>query len=259
MLRKVLCVSLLSISLTAFAQVSAPPTANLSAPSVVLLPGGYGAPAGGVLLNTPSASFAPPPNTAGISNSGRAGISESAPSNGVQAGVPVGSYVYVPYYAYPAVGSPATGATEQPSERANNELLPSYATNNVGTPVNGNGPSLAEFAARFQRHPAPQMAKTITNADIPRENAGRLTPILVAEGKLPADAQGSPTLMASNSAPPLRNVQPATTARGESATQTQSQPENSSSQLPASATILPLLGMLGLASSGLGMLLRKRR
>src|SRR5215469_12887277 len=112
MLPKVLCVSLLSISLAAFAQVSAPPTSDLNAPAT-LLPGGYGTPVGGVLLHTPDASFAPPPTTAGISNTGRAGISNSAPSNGAEAGVPAGTYQYIPYYAYPAIVNPATGATEQ--------------------------------------------------------------------------------------------------------------------------------------------------
>lgn len=257
MVRKVLWVSLLSISLAAFAQVSAPPTSNNTyVPTIAALPGGYGAANGGVLLSTPGASFAPPPNTAGISNDGRAGISNSAPlTSGSQPGVPAGSYVYTPWAIYNAPSAP-----EQPPSYS--DVLPSFYSNNVGTPVNGRGPSLAEYAARFQRGHAPTRARTYTNADVPRENAGLLTPVLVAEGRLPADAQNSPTLMASASAPPLptRSARPAPGASTESASATQpSQPANSRGELPASATILPLLGMLGLASGGLGMILRRKR
>lgn len=276
MSRRLLPVVILSFSLAAFAQVSAPPTQNnATVPVVTNLPGGYGGtvwtgpgPAAGVLLNTPTASFPPPPPTAGISDAGRAGISDNAPSNGgLQTTPPAGLYVYAPYaplYESPAVTSPL--GTESPAEESRNDLLPSYYAASADVPP-PTGPSLAEIAARCGHTGAlaAQGVRTYTNADVPRENAGLLTKILVAEGKLPASAQDSNTLMASAGSPqpPLRPTPSATQAQGSesnAASQTeQPQPENRSRELPASATILPLLGLIGLTSTGLGLWYRRSR
>src|SRR5579864_589071 len=275
MLRTALWVSLLSISLAAFSQVSAPPSQdNTTVPVSAPLPGGYGGTVwtgpgqvSGVLLTTPSATFAPTPTTAGISDAGRAGISDSTPVNtGIQVGPPAAAYVYMPYPSPEVVENSAlaNGAGGQPSGPSKNDLLPSYFVNNVGTPV-ATGPSLAEIAARYGRHEAPsgqgqQNVKTYTNSDIPRENAGLLTKIWVAEGKLPSAAQASPTLMASaSSEPPLPAAQAQSSASTGTSQGEQAQPEKHNGELPASATILPLLSLLGLASGGLGLLLKRRR
>lgn len=258
MYSKVLLVVLLSLSLAAFAQVSAPPMSNnASSLAITSLPAGYGSSgqAGGVVLSTPNASFSPTPTTAGISNEGRAGISNSGAFNSGVQPVPPGSYVYMPSSETPA----ETPATEAPTPASGNNLLPSYFVNNVGTPANASGPSLAEIAARYGRGRGTAVgknARTYTNADVPHENAGLLTPVLLAEGRLPPDAQQPGTLMASaspaqqpSSAPPAAQPQ----------TQAATQPANPHGELPASASPLPLLGLLGLASGGLGLWFRRRR
>ena len=269
MFRKVLLVLLLSVSLTAFCQVSAP-TNQDNAPAITPLPAGYGGTvwtgpgaAGGVLLTTPSVSLPTPAPTAGISMEGRAGISNNPSNNLVPATAPPGTYVYSPYSTSAPENVPSgEGESAQPSEVALSSLLPSYATNNVGTPVNGGSLSLAEFAARYGRRGilsagGKQNIRTFTNADVPHENAGTITPILVAEGKLPATAQGSPQLMASASpGPRLHDAQAATSGQSQSASSADGNPH---SALPASASPLPLLGLLGLFSGGLGLVLRRKR
>ena len=279
MSRRVLLVVLLSISLTAFCQVSVPQNQdNANQPAITPLPAGYGGTvwtgpgaAGGVLLTTPSANFPTPAPTAGISMEGRAGISNNAPNNtGVSVTAPAATYVYAPYSTPAAENAPGAGTeteTGQPSEVSLSSLLPSYATNNVGTPVNGNGPSLAEIAARYGRRGiltagGKQNIRTFTNADVPQQNAGLLTPILVAEGKLPVNALGSPQLMASAAPGPRVNGAPA--GSGSQSSNANSAPGqggtgNQHSDLPASASPLPLLGLLGLFSGGLGLVLRRRR
>lgn len=278
MSRKVLLALALSISITAFCQVSNPQSQdNTNVPVVTPLPAGYGGTvwtgpgaSGGVLLTTPTAGFPTPSPSAGISMEGRAGISNAAANNtGVSVTAPPATYVYAPYSPAAAENAPSVGAeteTEQPSEVSLSSLLPSYATNNVGTPVNGNGPSLAEIAARYGRRGiltagGSQNIRTFTNADVPQQNAGLLTPILVAEGKLPANAQGSPQLMASAAPGPRMNDSQAASGNqssGAGSAPSQGGPGNQHSELPASASPLPLLGLLGLFSGGLGLVLRRR-
>ncbi|HEY6347800.1 MAG TPA: hypothetical protein VI636_00170 [Candidatus Angelobacter sp.] len=268
MLRKILWVSTFLISLAAFSQVSAPPNQY----SAKALPAGYGGTVwtgsglvGGVLLTTPSSSFPAIANTAGISDGGRAGISNSVPFNsGMPTTAPAGTYVYLPYTTPLGENSGASNA-EGASERPTNDLLPSYFTNNVGTPI-ATGPSLAEIAARYgggrgvPARQGRQNVRTYTNADVPHENAGMLTKIWVAEGKLPAAAQDSPTLMASAVAPesPAPTSRPATQPQTQSSSSAPGSGQGQAQKLPTSSTFLPLLGLLGLASGGLGLLLRRR-
>lgn len=273
MFRKVLLVLLLSISLAAFCQVSASSNQeNLNTPAITPLPAGYGGTvwtgpgaAGGVLLTTPSVSLPTPAPTAGISMEGRAGISNNPSNNLVPATAPPGTYVYLPYSTSGPENVPSSESeSAQPSEVALSSLLPSYATNNVGTPVNGNSLSLAEFAARYGRRGilaagGQQNIRTFTNADVPHENAGTITPILVAEGKLPANAQGSPQLMASASPGPRLNDAQSGTSGQAQATTSANLDGNPHRALPASASPLPLLGLLGLFSGGLGLVLRRKR
>lgn len=197
---------------------------------------------------------------------GRAGISNNpSNNNAVAATAPPGTYVYLPYSTSAPEDVPSSeGESAQPSEVALSSLLPSYAINNVGTPVNGGGPSLAEIAARYGRRGilaagGKQNIRTFTNADVPRENAGTITPILVAEGKLPANGQGSPQLMAlAAPGPRLNDAQGATSGQTQSPSSA-NQDGNPHSALPASASPLPLLGLLGLFSGGLGLVLRRKR
>ena len=257
---RLLLVLVLAISLTAFAQVSAPPPQYASTPAAptVVAPStngvltGYG-PAGGVLLTTPEATFDSPQPTAGISLAGRAGISNSTPIN-----TAVQSTLNSPTMVY--VNLPATGETVSPEVTVNsatsavssssNDLLPSYFSDKIGPAPNPSGLSLAEIAARYRARQGTQTVRTYTNSDVPTENAGMLTNILLAENRLPARARGS-----SATQPSAPAVQPQS-AGTETTAQAQPQSEN---KLPTSASILPLLGFLGLASGGLGVLLRRYR
>ena len=257
---RLLLVLVLAISLTAFAQVSAPPPQYASTPAAptVVAPStngvltGYG-PAGGVLLTTPEATFDSPQPTAGISLAGRAGISNSTPIN-----TAVQSTQNSPTMVY--VNLPATGETVSPEVTVNpatsavssssNDLLPSYFSDNIGAAPNPSGLSLAEIAARYRARQGTQTVRTYTNSDVPTENAGMLTNILLAENRLPAGARGS-----SATQPSAPAVQPQSTG---TETTAQAQPQNEN-KLPTSASILPLLGFLGLASGGLGVLLRRYR
>jgi len=249
---RLLLVLILAISLTAFAQVSAPPRQDSSTPATVVPPTsngvvltGYG-PAGGVLLTTPEATFDSPLPTAGISLAGRAGISDTTPINtGVQSTLNSSTMVYVNMPATTAIETvnPATSAVSS----STNDLLPSYFSNNIGGEPNLNGLSLAEIAARYRSRQGTQTARTYTNADVPNENAGTLTNILLAENRLPARLR---TAAAPSAVTQAQSAGTDTTA--------QAQPRNEN-KLPTSASILPLLGFLGLASGGLGVLLRRYR
>jgi len=168
---RLLLVLVLAISLTAFAQVSAPPPQYASTPAAptVVAPStngvltGYG-PTGGVLLTTPEATFDSPQPTAGISLAGRAGISNSTPIN-----TAVQSTQNSPTMVY--VNLPATGETVSPEVTVNpatsavssssNDLLPSYFSDNIGAAPNPSGLSLAEIAARYRARQAHKPSEPI--------------------------------------------------------------------------------------------------
>jgi len=206
-------------------------------------------PTGGVLLTTPEATFDSPQPTAGISLAGRTGISDAVPINtGVQSTMNNSTMVYVNMPATSVENvNPATEAVS-----SSNDLLPSYFSSSIGGAANPGGRSLAEIADMYKARQGTQTVRTYTNSDVPRENAGMLTNILLAENRLPAMPQKSATPSAPSSA---------TQAQPSAGTETsaQAQPQNSDNRLPTSASILPLLGFLGLASSGLGLILRRNR
>lgn len=246
--------------------------------------GGVGA-EGGVLLATPTAGFASPQPTAGISNAGQAGISNNTM---VAAGVEQPANASTMFYnnlpgAY-GTTSPAVEAVSAPNAEGGpvNDLGASFYSENLGT-LPASGPSVAEVAARYRAQQAQQNIRTYTNADVPHENAGRLgntflaanTPPPIPESSAyqntPAPSSTSQQSQpAANSQPPAQ-PQPAT---GEQETQSQtagsatapqiSQPQStnqesaSSSSLPATSTFLPLLGLLGLVSGGIGIWYRRR-
>lgn len=251
MVRKLLLVGTLAFSVTLFAQTSATSTDNTAPPGT----GGSAwtgvGPAAGVVLATPTAAFESPQSTAGISLAGRAGISNSNPANvGIQSTLGTSSLVYISPpagYMMPTMENenPATSAVS--TERANNDLLP--ATSFVGggnTVTRGSGLSLAEIAERYKVQESKLALKTVTNADVPRENAGLLGPTYLAENRPPAI--------------PQQQTAPATS---QSTEQTPAQTASSDQQegnqtLPTSASPLPLLGLLGVVSGGVGLWFRRK-
>ena len=270
MLRKLLLVSFLCISLTALAQYSTP-----------VVP---------VVAATPGITYASPQPTAGISNAGRAGISDTAPATLI---TPLNSstVVYVSdTAANPAVAAaPASAsvapATESTAAPANIDYGGSFYSDTLAASPN-NGPSLGEIAVNYRTHKGSQTARTYTNADIQKLGGNRISLGNGGNG-LSSNRQISlPGLMAQNSQPPTiaaaqNTAPPATADQGSTAPATgnnaqaapastpttpeinrqQAQPENQNEngRLPASAGLLPLLGLLGLASAGIGLLVRRWR
>lgn len=276
MARKFLLILFLSVSLTAICQTDAtsnPATQSPAVPAVVSPSVGGSVwtgigPAGGVLLSTPSAAFDTPQPTAGISVAGRAGISNSTPINtGLQNTLSPSSMVYVYPTAMTApVASPVTEnpATEAVSTERATDFGPSSFVASIGAPPAA-GLSLAEVAAMYKARKGTQALRTYTNADVPRENAGLLTNISMASNMPPAPPQSSKPQP--SSAPAATSQSQPTSQQPETSTQSaagnnpqpaQNQSEEENKGLPASSTVLPLLGLLGVASAGIGLWYRRR-
>ncbi len=260
--------------------------------------------------STPSVTYAAPAPTAGISDAGRAGISNTAPTPEV---LPPSTGTVV-YYGQPGVETivtsptapgfvaPVTGVTENPApietvpaeapaegnpgQSAQTNAPDQNAKNGVGpmqylnAPSNASVTSLGEISARFKTDKSVHNARLLTNEDALRLRqtnsdvtvAGNLQPVNpnaaapVDNGQTqPAPA---PTQSAQNNASPDNNQQqaPANNAQNSAGATTpeinQNQQNNDSSgsgSLPATATFLPLFGVLGLASGGVGLWFRKFR
>ena len=280
MSRKLLLVSVLLVSLTAFGQTGASPdqdNANANQqpnqPAQGTVPPGTGGtawtgigPTGGVLLSTPSATFSSPQPAAGISLAGRAGISNSTPANtGLESTTTASTLVYVynsgTNAVAPASESPATEAVS--SARAL-DLVPSSSATSFGATPTGTNLSLAEIAAMYKGRQGTQPLRTYTNADVPRQNAGLLTNVTMASNQPPTPPQSTAT---QPSAPATTQQQPSASQQQETSTQSaatdnsqpaQNQSADENRQLPASSTLLPLLGLLGIASAGVGAWYRRR-
>lgn len=271
---KVLVVAMVFVSLLAFGQAGAgnnpvvQPVVTMPAiPNTVPIGNGLGSTAGtvgyygdglagGAVLSTPSATFESMQPTAGISNAGRAGISNLNPVNtAVQSSLNNSTVVYSNVGVYtnnieteaeaPAGASPATSA-----------VSPDYGASFFSNEVGANGrnlSSLGEIAARYRDLQGTRTVRTYTNADIrPPETfetalAANRPPVLPQTG--------------SSTSPQIASASPGSSTN---AWQSQEQGANTAAQpqqteLPASSTMLPLLGLLGLASAGIGFLLRGRR
>jgi hypothetical protein len=267
MSHKVLLVSLLVVSFAAFAQTGAvnqpstPGQVSISPNQPVPIGNGLGTaggtvgyygegPIGGVLLTTPTATFDSPAPTAGISNAGRAGISNSSPANVVvESTLNPSTLVYSnvqPEIVAPA--SPATAAVGP--ERQVNDLGPSYFSNELGGAVS-NGPNLGEVAAYYKNLPPPRNLRTYTNADIrPPANFSNGGNSVLAANMPPALPQSgaASTRTSATTQNPIQS--------GGNTERSESQGSNQNQQLPASASILPLLALFGLMSTGLGLVVR---
>lgn len=262
--------------------------------------GGFG---GGGVLATPSATFASPEPTAGISDAGRAGVSTNSPVGaGVQNTSPNSTLVYT---NASVINPQAINTAALSGGRLINDLGPSVYIGSVEAGSRGlnamnaatPGPSVAEIAARYKAPGATQNARTITNADVERilsEKTNSGTAIVARNtpppGITPSSQQGNQPGTASQSsnqtsattsaqtgnpqtgnqgaeqstpatAAPSSNAQPGTSASGTTPeiNQQQQSGNKGNGQLPATATILPLLGLLGVASGGVGLWYRKFR
>ena len=278
MFRKLFPVFILCISLTAFAQYTTP-----------VVP---------VVAATPGITYASPQPTAGISSAGRAGISDTSPTTLVTP-LNSSTVVYVTDTAVMPVTSPAAAATPANATESAAPASIDFAPWGAGDSAveAESGPSLGEVAAGYKARRGTQNARTYTNADIQKLGGNRISlgnagngisaanhqaaiQDLLARNSQPANPadQTAPTTqtMTPTAPPPTSSPSATNSAAGQNSQATasetttgttpqinrqQSQPENGTenSSLPATSTWLPLLGMLGLASGGVGLLARRFR
>lgn len=273
---------------------------------------------------TPVLTYAAPAPTAGISNAGRAGISNSAP---LPTTLPSNDTVV--YYSQPGVqpmvvlpgavqgsGPAATMPANQSAETApeENAAPESSAPETAGKAYFDVGPSsggeiasggksvsLGEVAAQYKTAKAGMNARTLTNQDVEQLLSSKAS-VTVAKNMPPLGPSampsgltqgGAPTANQPQSTPPSETTMQGTTPGATSTTgqQTGTPPPASSAQtqpgganaaagasttpkinsnqqsndaqgkskLPATATFLPLLGLLGVVSGGIGLLVRRLR
>ena len=278
MFRRLLLTLLLTSSLAAMAQyVTVGPT---GAPQIVYP--GVATPTGGALLSTPVATFASPQTTVGISTADRAGISMSPPINPAAVAaapsptaVVYGSQAPAATEAAPAAAQGQEGAPAETGGRAINDMGPSSFAGaaTVGAAPQQPVASLGEVAARYKARQS-QNVRTYTNADAQRLSGGVNAPQAATTQPPPAAPPQQPAMTPQVSSggrpsPATGLVQgaPPQGAESEAATtpqvnQPQARPgskEEEGQRLPATSSFLPLLGMLGLATGGIGLWLKKFR
>lgn len=288
--RGILLIAGLVMVLTVFGQGQ---TAN---PSTTTPPAN--GPFGGPILVTPSAGFPNPTPTAGISDAGRAGISNA--TNGIE-NTTVPSSPSTIITTPSSVSLPET-TVETPAE-AQTPAENLGASTFVGGPSDASAPStigVAEVSSLYKAEKGTRNAKVLSNEDVeamlnrkggvtmaknmPPLGSGALEQNAqtqnagVQTGATPATqpAQQNTQANAQISQPSQSNT--AGTAASSSQEQTaspntaaensttpqinqnqQSNDAQGSRRLPATATFLPLLGLLGLVSGGIGFWFRKFR
>ena len=276
---------------------------------------------------TPSTTFAAPAPTAGISDAGRAGISNSAPLTNNMVPPPNDTVVY---YSQPGIQPVVTTPTTNESvasgtaaviapenttnaaeenaasnESRGNDLGPSYY---AGTVSNSNSVSLGQVAAQYKAAKSAANAKTLTNQDVEQMLSNK-TGVTTAKNMPPlgpaatmptgatqsstspsatapnqqqnetaqtsstatqssSQSQSNATSQQTGTPPPANATQGNSTgseATANSSTTPKINPNQQSndaqgkSKLPATATFLPLLGLLGMVSGGIGLWFRKFR
>jgi hypothetical protein len=254
---------------------------------------------GPVLLSTPVVTFASPAPAAGISDAGRAGISVDMTANpGVQSTLENSTVVYTSGAPVYLSGTNSSGANASPaaSGRLVNDMGPSYFSNTVG---GGSSASLGEVAAQLKAQRGTANARMLTNDDVQKmvdSNTGvtvakNMPPLgpgaAVQSGAAQGEASQSGTQMAQAGAATGQQAQPGSTGQQRAGTpppvdSSQAQPAGSTatagnsttpqinqnqqsndaqgrSRLPATSTLLPLFGLLGVVSGGLGLWFRNQK
>jgi LPXTG-motif cell wall-anchored protein len=299
MFRRFLLVVTLTTSVHLLGQNAPSGSTNTATPvpgTGYVINGGYVTTAGNGQLVTPQAAYGTPAPTAGISNGDRAGISNNAPiSSNLAPTAPqvIGVIENAPAVPVGPIGTNTENtsnpnATSEESRGPANDLGPSYFL--PGEPgVLSPEASLGEVAAQYRaKHNA--NAHVYTNADIAQLRnqstgiviAAKLTPPPAASSSqqaAPATTQtqrSAPAATIAQAQPPAPGPQQQAPSTSSPQSSTPSQqgntgttpqinqpPANSSKEdtrrLPATSTFLPLLGLLGLASGGLGLWFRRRR
>jgi cobalamin biosynthesis Mg chelatase CobN len=170
---------------------------------------------------------------------------------------------------------------------AANDLMPSTSTSGVSEAAAPGAVSLAEISSRYKAEKGARNARVLGNEDVEKmlANKGGVTMAKnmppLGPGAMPQDGQpqagtqaaatssGSQSASANQQAgtPPAssqgQSTAPDTSAENSTTPQVnqnqQSNDAQGSRRLPATAGFLPLLGLLGLASGGIGFWFRKFR
>ncbi|HET6844588.1 MAG TPA: hypothetical protein VFK06_23315 [Candidatus Angelobacter sp.] len=256
-------------------------TGTVVAPGTYVV-NGYVTTVGNGQIVTPTAAFDTPAPTAGVSNAGRAGISNNAPlSNGALSVTPPSSIAFTNAAPVVSNAAPAEGNSGQAAAPANQasaigDFGPSYFAG-AESAASATGPvSLAEMATQYKSQ-AVRSGHTYTNADIEQiasKNSGVVLTNNTRTVSLPSGGASSNAQTAQNTAPAPQPTTPQD--RSQSATQPNSQAsqenpnsattprinqpqpqpgsrEGESKRLPATATLLPLLGLIGILTGGFGL------
>jgi hypothetical protein len=282
MFRRVLLVAVIATALAALGQGQGTPVGStppapagttqvyqtpvyVPAPSPIV--GGYytGYYGGVYGLTTPSATFTSPQPTAGISLADRAGISSNTPlATGVQSTLGPSTLVYTNVQPVAPAAPEITAIPVAPAPAAvTPDMGLSYFADAGGI---GPGPapravvSLGEVAAQYKSRTL-QNVRTYTNADVEQANARMNLGGINVNARLGATPAAPPTEIARAEKPP-RPVKPSAAAAQPTTPQvSKPQPGEQApvKELPATATLLPLLGILGLAGGGIGLIFRRYR
>jgi hypothetical protein len=262
-------------------------------------------PFGGPILVTPSAGFPNPVPTAGISDAGRAGISNA--TNGVEntnAPSSPATIVTTPDSSLsepvnqnepPATDLESSTFVQEPSDGSSASVRGASDASGVSTI------SLAEVSSRYKAEKGTRNAKLLSNEDV-QAMLNNKSGVTMAKNMPPlgsgaleqgTQAQSTGSQSATQNAQSAQNAQtnasanqqgqnaassqggtPPPAAKGQSPDngvsaensttpqinqKQQSNDAQGSRRLPATATFLPLLGLLGLVSGGIGLWFRKFR
>ncbi|HWF05400.1 MAG TPA: hypothetical protein VHA06_17065 [Candidatus Angelobacter sp.] len=256
---------LLAAALTVFAASGLAQTTNQTPAAPA-----NGQPFGGPILVTPNATLTSPPPTAGISDAGRAGISVNSNAAAMNGTTPAATTDMTGNESIAV--SPAL-STETPAENTpTNDLGVSVSVNDASATAAPIG--VAEAASQYKTEKTTVNARTLDNQDVQQILSGKES-VITASNISPQGADRQPLSAgiqtgsgqsaqpsAQNNAVP-QSTSPVQSSGTETSTDNATTPQINQNQqsndaqgtttLPATATILPLLGLLGLASAGFGL------
>ena len=297
--------TLLIAALTVFSAVFG--QGQTATPSTTTAPANE--PFGGPLLVTPSAGFPNPAPTAGISDAGRAGISNATNGSETTTGsANPGTVLATPTASSSEPTASSSDVTDQAPTDLGTSTLVRGPSDESGSSMRGASEaigastiSLAEVSNRYKAEKGTRNAKVLSNEDVqamlnnksgvtmaknmPPLGSGALeqggsapnTGTQSATQSAQANQQNAGKSSANQPSQNAANSQAGTTqpaANGQSADngvsaensttpqinqKQQSNDAQGSRRLPATATFLPLLGLLGLVSGGIGLWFRKFR
>jgi hypothetical protein len=248
-------------------------------------------PFGGPILVTPSAGFPNPTPAAGISDAGRAGISNSTNETELTTAPPS-----------PAMIVTSPSIVSLPESTRQTQANDSETFSPVSGAADASAPStvgVAEAASRFKAEKGARNARVLDNEDVQgminhkngvttAKNMPPLGSEIIDQGHTSAEASAPPAATQPVQQDTQTNVGAAPAGQKSASTQTatassaqsqigtsetdaensttpqinsnqQSNDAQGSRRLPATATFLPLLGLLGLLSGGIGFWYRKFR